>query len=448
MTSTPVNVQGFVSNTMYGTNRMQGSESKGDFGKIFENQKNSVEDVNETNLPENDVQETDTKDEIESYDKTDETVNQVQEQKESASVQESSEAGENKSSTDKDMNESSLMEEELQKVSEVLQSAVVDVKNLLMQELQLTEGELNQLMQEMNLTDADLLQMGNVKDLMLQAMGAEDMTALLTNESLYAQMKSVEGQFTDIMESVQNALEMNPEDVNVAVEQLDDSLNVKSDELLNNITTRGTEDVQLLQTQKTGEQDATKGEQSLMQENEANPFVTQQQINGTENVQTSATQTASFTSTVDAQNIMNQIMDYMKIQMNPETTQLEMQLHPESLGTLQIRISAKEGIMTAQFTTASEAVKGVLESQMIQLQQQFDQQNIKVEAIEITVQTHAFESALEQGNERQMDEEDSKKNRTRRIDLSRLEETDEITAEDQLVAEMMAANGNSVDYLA
>lgn len=448
MTSTPVNVQGFVSNTLYGTNRMQGNESKGDFGKIFESQKSTVEDVNDTNMTDHEVQKDDAAEEIQSYDKADEAVNQAQEQRESTSVQESSEAQADKSSTDKDMDESGLTEEELQKVSEVLQSAVVDVKNLLMQELQLTEAELNQLMQEMNLTDADLLQMGNVKELMLQAMGAEDMTALLTNEDLYAQMKSVESQFADIMESVQSALEMNADDVNMAVEQLDDNLNVKNDELLNSITNQGAEDAQLLQTQKNGEQEAAKGEQNLMQENGANPFMTQQQVNGTENVQTSATQTASFTSTVDAQNIMNQIMDYMKIQMNSETTQLEMQLHPESLGTLQIRISAKEGIMTAQFTTASEAVKGVLESQMIQLQQQFDQQNIKVEAIEITVQTHAFESALEQGNERQTTEEDGKRNRTRRIDLSRLEETDEINVEDQLVAEMMAANGNSVDYLA
>ncbi len=447
MTSTPVNVQGFVSNTIYGTNRMQGNESKGDFGKIFESQKNTVEDVKETDFADREVQEGDSAKEVKSYDKADETVNHAQEQRESTSVQESSEAQADKSSTDKDMDESGLTEEELQKVSEVLQSAVADVKNLLMQELQMTEAELNQLMQEMNLTDADLLQIGNVKDFMLQAMGAEDMMALLTNEGLYAQMKSVEGQFADIMESVQNALEMNSEEMNAAVEQLDDNLNIKSDELLNNITGRGTEEVQLPQEQKSGEQDETKGEQNLMQENEANPFVAQQTTT-VEGVQTSTAQTASFSSAVDAQNIMNQIMDYMKIQMNPETTQLEMQLHPESLGTLQIRISAREGIMTAQFTTASEAVKGVLESQMIQLQQQFDQQNIKVEAIEITVQTHAFESALEQGNERQMDEEDGKKNRTRRIDLSRLEETDEITVEDQLVAEMMAANGNSVDYLA
>lgn len=446
MTSTPVNVQGFVSNTMYGTSHIQGNESKGDFSKIFENQKNTVENVSETNVTDNDSQESNAVDKTKTDETANEALNKAEEQKESTGVQENTQAQSDKSSTDKDMEESGLTQEDMQKVAEVLQSAVVDVKELLMQELQLSSEELSQLMQEMNLTDADLLQMENVKALMLQATGAQDMMALLMDEGLYAQMKTMEAQFADIMESVQNALQMSSEDVGMAMEQLDDSLNLKGEEMLQNMSAQATEEV-MTQSQKVGEQEAPKGEQNPTQGNETNPFMAQNQVTGQENVQTVTGTQASF-STVDPQSIMNQIMDYMKIQLNSESSQLEMQLHPENLGTLQIRISAKEGIMTAQFTTASEAVKGVLESQMVQLQQQFDQQNIKVEAIEINVQTHAFESALEQGNERQTTEEDSKKNRTRRIDLSRLEESEEIAEEDRVVAEMMAASGNSVDYLA
>ena len=150
---------------------------------------------------------------------------------------------------------------------------------------------------------------------------------------------------------------------------------------------------------------------------------------------------------MQAMDIMNQLMDYMRIQLNEETSSLEMQLQPESLGTLQIRISAKEGLMTAQFTTASDSVKAVLESQMVQLQQQLESQNIKVDAIEVMVETHAFESALQQGEERQQ-ADGEKKERTRRIDLNRLRDDEEMTDEERIVAEMMAANGNTVDYLA
>ena len=128
-------------------------------------------------------------------------------------------------------------------------------------------------------------------------------------------------------------------------------------------------------------------------------------------------------------------------------TSLQMQLHPESLGTLQIQISAKEGIMTAQFTAESLAVKAVLEGQMIQLQESFLQQDIKVEAIEVTVATHQFESNLEQGREGS-EQEEAKQSKRRRIDLSRLEETEELSDAEELIAKIMSENGNSVDYLA
>ena len=165
------------------------------------------------------------------------------------------------------------------------------------------------------------------------------------------------------------------------------------------------------------------------------------------NVQSaSEVQTTSYAA-AETENIMRQIMDHMQLQLNADSTEVNMQLQPESLGTLQIRISAKEGIMTAQFTTASETVKSVLEAQMIQLQQQFDQQNIKVEAIEVTVQAHAFESALEKGNENQEQQEASKKNRTRRIDLNLFDDSQDLEAEEKLLAEMMEVNGNTVDYL-
>lgn len=445
MTSTPVNVQGVAPVTaMYGATKVQETQTNGDFSKIFESQKNAANDVNKTEYAENDFQD-------EKYvDKADE-VNQetlaetskTEAQKESSSVQEKAETQPDKSSTDKDMAEDELTAEEMEKAAEVLQNAVVDMKAVLMQELGLTSEELDTLMQEMNLTDADLLQVGNLKDMMLQLAGAQDMMAVLTNEELYSQMQNLEAAFSEVMEAVQDSLGMTSEEVSGLL----DTVNMEGTMTGEVTVEMATVDLQQAKTGDATEEQTSQGEQT----DESNAFAAQNPLNAQNNIQTEATQTTATTSTfssAETQNIMNQIMDYMNIQMSAETTEVNMQLQPESLGTLQIRISAKEGVMTAQFTTASEAVKSVLESQMVMLQQQFDQQNIKVEAIEVTVQTHQFESALEQGNEKQTAEEDSKKNRTRKIDLTRLDEMDEIATEDQILAEMMAANGNSVDYLA
>lgn len=155
---------------------------------------------------------------------------------------------------------------------------------------------------------------------------------------------------------------------------------------------------------------------------------------------------AAYAQTPETQQVMDQILDYMKVSMKPEDTVLNMQLHPENLGTLHIQISAREGVMTAHFTATSEAVKTVLENQMVVLRENFEQQDIKVDAIEVTVETHQFESNLEQGRNRG-EEEQGRRPRRRRLDMSGLESAEELPEQDKIVAEMMAANGSSVDYL-
>ncbi len=152
----------------------------------------------------------------------------------------------------------------------------------------------------------------------------------------------------------------------------------------------------------------------------------------------------------DTMDVMKQIMDYMKIQVKPDMSNLEMQLHPESLGTLQIHVASKGGSITAQFVTQNETVKAALESQMIQLKESFAEQGVKVDAIEVTVQTHQFEQNLEQGRGGNQSEPD-RRNRTRRIQLDgalSIEQLDAMEEEEQLAAQMMAANGNTVDYTA
>lgn len=147
------------------------------------------------------------------------------------------------------------------------------------------------------------------------------------------------------------------------------------------------------------------------------------------------------------QNIMNQIMDYMRIQLGADTTSLEMQLHPASLGTLQVQIASKGGVVTANFITQNEAVKAALESQMVQLKESFEEQGVKIEAIEVTVQTHEFERNLEQGRGRNQ-QEPERRGRARRINLGDPLSMETMAEEDELTAEMMAMEGSTVDYMA
>lgn len=151
----------------------------------------------------------------------------------------------------------------------------------------------------------------------------------------------------------------------------------------------------------------------------------------------------------DTREIMDQIMDYMKIQMKPEMTNLEMQLHPESLGTLHIQISSREGVMTAQFTTQNAEVKAVLESQMMELKTNLEQQGIKVEAVEVTIAEYTLNqnfSGDTSGQNRQMGEQKKGRSVIRIEDLD--SELEELSPEEKLTAEMMQSEGTTVNYTA
>ena len=161
-------------------------------------------------------------------------------------------------------------------------------------------------------------------------------------------------------------------------------------------------------------------------------------------------QTQGFFSE-QTQDIMDQIMDYMKIQLKPDMNQLEMQLHPASLGSVQIQITSRGGEVTAQFHVQNETVKAALESQIVELKESLKDQGVKVEAVQVMVESHGFESNLWQGQGGEQDAASQSGKRTpRRINLNELDELfeEEASEEEILNARVMEMNGTTVDYTA
>ena len=66
---------------------------------------------------------------------------------------------------------------------------------------------------------------------------------------------------------------------------------------------------------------------------------------------------------------MRQIMDYMKVSVKADSSELEMQLHPQSLGTLHIQMASRNGVVTANINAQNETVKAALQSQKVQLKE-------------------------------------------------------------------------------
>ena len=180
----------------------------------------------------------------------------------------------------------------------------------------------------------------------------------------------------------------------------------------------------------------------------------QQTVETTVNNLGDVIETVTHYSNAEADSIMSQVTESVKVNYSADTTSMEMQLHPASLGTVNMQIASTNGVVTAHILVQNEAVKAALESQLITLQQTFEEQGQKVEAVEVSVANYD----LNKGSSSDTDgsPQDKGAGRTgrvgarRRINLNDLEaeELEDLSEDEKLSADMMARSGNSVDYTA
>lgn len=352
--------------------------------------------------------------------------------------------------------------EELEKAMEVLGAAANEMIQQIADAFDMTVEEVQNMMDNLGMEQLDVLQQGKLGELLLAVAGVDNSTALLTDGELYQKYQMLMEQMNTLaeqcgeelqlsMESVDELLDVDSLPIEVTVEDdmpveenLNDEKMLSTDNGLNSMST-------VSETQNGNQTESRMHSNQEADDKGQNGNLLLQNLKA-QNMESGVQQVAETTPAWDADtlDIMKQIMDYMKIQVKPDMSSIQMQLHPESLGTLQIHVASKGGTVTAQFVTQNETVKAVLESQMIQLKESFAEQGVKVDAVEVTVQTHQFEQNLEQGRGRQAEETD-KKSKPRRIRLDgelTMEALDNMEEEEQLAVQMMAANGSTVDYTA
>jgi 2',3'-cyclic-nucleotide 2'-phosphodiesterase (5'-nucleotidase family) len=154
--------------------------------------------------------------------------------------------------------------------------------------------------------------------------------------------------------------------------------------------------------------------------------------------------------------IVRQITEQIRVNISSDVTSMELTLHPASLGNVQLTVlQDATGKLVAQFAVENETVRQAIEGQMSQLQQRLDEQGVKIEAVEVTLASHGFESSMNgQNTGQQADEQRDEQVRAagprgrRSINLDDLDPAEELEEEARIAAEMMAANGNTVDYTA
>ena len=85
---------------------------------------------------------------------------------------------------------------------------------------------------------------------------------------------------------------------------------------------------------------------------------------------------------VNQVDIINQLIDSIKVNVTADTSTMEIQLTPESLGKLNLTVVAKDGNITASITAQNDTVKAIIESQLIQLKEALNNQGLKVADVE------------------------------------------------------------------
>ena len=375
-------------------------------------------------------------------------------------------------SDDKEMDNEKTDTKDLEKAQEVLGTIVQNLIGQITETFSISEEELQGVMDDLGMTEMDLTDPAALNELLMNISGAQDSFALVTDENLYGNVKGIMDLQKDLVGQAQEELQLTPEEWQQTIPQIaqetvaEPVITVETeDETLSEPDTNLAGEVTQAVAQDTAQETDMKAQNAQQQKSENSGEKQEQAANGEhgnlllqnlkeDSFLTQLQQTAQTENTraTDTQDIMRQIMDYMKVSLKADSSDLEMQLHPQSLGTLHIQMAAKNGVVTANFITENETVKAALESQMIQLKENFAEQGIKVEAIEVTVQTHQFEQNLEQGRDGSGSREQEAgigRRRTRRINLNAaFAEEEPQTEEDKITADMMAANGNTVDFTA
>ena len=193
-----------------------------------------------------------------------------------------------------------------------------------------------------------------------------------------------------------------------------------------------------------GTDSATKGQTS--EQNNSQQVVTSfnQALDNTVNANVNV-DVVTFTTDVQEADIIRQIIDQIKVTATKEIQSMEVQLNPENLGKVYVNVEAKDGVMQAKIIAETEAAKSAIENNLAILKENFSNNEIKVEAIEVMVAAYGFFEESQNGDFDNQEQTNDTSKSIGSINVSDLGD-EELTEEEELEVEIMKSKGNTVSY--
>lgn len=348
-------------------------------------------------------------------------------------------------------------------VTDTVKEVCEDIKDAIKEEFNVSDEDIKVAMELLGLTALDLLSTAKVAELIEQLTGTDALT-LITNEDMMQSFNNIINVVDEANADIAGMLGVKTEEVGIVLGQNDiapvvnseDTAkqdNVKESDAENaddniNQTVDNQESLSEVLAKKITTESDGKAKNNMSESNEANNKVTYADV--ADNMISNITDTfadiiTEDISTVKEADIVNQVIDSVKLMASRELTSMEVMLNPEHLGSVHITVTARNGIVSAQIAAQNEQVKTALENQMVTLREQFESQGLKVDAVEITVMAHSFEAGQNFGqSESERKQGESKVHR--KLDLSSFD--DELEEDLESTTPAPKAEGSSVEYLA
>lgn len=349
------------------------------------------------------------------------------------------------------------------------------IKDVVKEELGISEEELSKAMAELGLTFADLLSPQNVAKLVAHVENVEP-AAIIIDGNLTEKLTEIVNAINDMVQAIAEELQIPVEDVVKEFESyLADGENVESEMVteqpvttvikdeetgkeitvtmegtrVTETTTESTRTMENVenQGQPMDKDNSADSNASGEQNNSSDMFAGSLLNNLTDSIQNSAGIQGDFSQiyNANATDIINQLIDSIKVNVTADTSSMELQLTPENLGKINLTVVAKDGQITASITAQNDLVKAVIESQLIQLKETLANQGLKVTDVEVTVANQEFNRNFDDNNGNAKEQKSNAHKKFRGIDELSDAGSD---FEESVIDRIIESEGSSVNFRA
>lgn len=347
-----------------------------------------------------------------------------------------------------------------EEISEQMAEMAVDIYNkvidVIAKNLQCETEEVEQAMDNLGISADGLLDKQNINKIVCEISGTEDTMNILTDTSLSEAVQEVYSKISEIVSDFEETTGLSQKGLTDLLESFETKKLVVDNEMVDvNVTEENVEMVteDAVENNQNSLKDTT-NKTSLENQNNSNSGneksenkdMTNEYANVVGNIKEAIVANISSEDISVADKIIKQITDDIKLYAKADTTSLEIQLEPESLGKVSLTVASKAGAVTAQLTVQNEIAREAIESQMSTLKESLNNQGIKIEAIEVTIASKEFEQNLDkEGNS---SEKEGSKHRRHLSDEELLEINGTKSSEEISIDNMMKEMGNTVSYSA